>query len=68
MCICINHGDCKGLIIENEVLRNFCSCNCHDSGYQLIRNSIARNNVENPWQLCRKSKLGLIIGSKPTTI
>lgn len=47
MCICNNHQDCNGLIIENEVLRNFCSCNCHDSGYQLIRNSIARNNVEN---------------------
>ena len=47
MCVCNNHGDCKGLIIENEILRNFCSCNCHDSSYQLIRNSIAVNNVEN---------------------
>jgi len=40
-------GDCKGLIIENEILRNFCSGNRHDSSYQLIRNSIAANNVEN---------------------
>ena len=47
MCICNNHGDCKGLIIENEILRNFCSCNCHDNRYQLIRHSIAANNVEN---------------------
>ena len=47
MCICNNHGDCKGLIIENEILRNFCPCNCHDSSYQLIRNSIAANSVEN---------------------
>ena len=47
MCICNTHGDCKGLIIENEILRNFCSYNCHDSSYQLIRNSIATNNVEN---------------------
>jgi len=47
ICICNNHGDCKGLLSENEILRNFCSCNCHDRSYQLIRNSIAANNVEN---------------------
>lgn len=47
MCICNNHGDCKGLIMEDDVLKNFCSCNCHDSSYQLIRNSIASNNIEN---------------------
>jgi len=33
-------------MIENEILTNFCSCNCHDSSYQLIRNSVAANNVE----------------------
>ena len=44
---CNNHGDRKGLLSENEILRNFCSCNCHDRSYQLIRNSIAANNVEN---------------------
>lgn len=47
MCICNNHGDCKGLIMEDDVLKNICSCNCHDSSYQLIRNSIASNNMEN---------------------
>ena len=47
MCIRNNHGDCKGLIIENEILRNFCSFNCHDNSYQLIQNSIADNKVEN---------------------
>ena len=46
MCICNNHGDCKGLIMEKKMLKNFCSCNCHDSSYQLIRNSVAANNVE----------------------
>jgi hypothetical protein len=46
MCICNNHGDCKGMIMEADVLKNFCSCNCHDSSYQLIRNSIASNNIE----------------------
>ena len=46
MCICNNHGDCKGLIIEEEVLKNFCSCNCHDSSYQLIRNSIVSNKTD----------------------
>lgn len=47
MCICNNHGDCKGLIMEEEILKNFCSCNCHDNSYQLIRNSIAFKNVDN---------------------
>ena len=47
MCICNNHGDCKGLIMKDDVLKNFCSCNCHDSSYLLIRNSIASNNIEN---------------------
>lgn len=47
MCICNNHGDCGGLIMEQKMLKNFCSCNCHDSSYQLIRNSIAFNNIEN---------------------
>ena len=47
MCVCNNHGDCKGVIMENEILRNFCSCSCHDNSYQLIRNSIAANNVDN---------------------
>jgi hypothetical protein len=46
MCICNNHGDCKGLIMEDDVLKNFCSCNCHEGSYQLIRNSIASNNLE----------------------
>lgn len=45
MCICNNHGDCKGLIME-EVLKNFCCCNCHDGSYQLIRNSIAANKID----------------------
>ena len=47
MCICNNHGDCKGLIMDEKKLKNFCSCNCHDSSYQLIRNSVAFNNIEN---------------------
>ena len=46
MCICNNHGDCKGLIMEEEVLKNFCCCNCHDGSYQLIRNSIAANKSD----------------------
>lgn len=48
MCICNNHGDCKGLIMEQEVLKNFCCCNCHDSSYKLIRNSIASNKIDSP--------------------
>jgi len=33
--------------MEEKMLKNFCSCNCHDSSYQLIRNSIAFNNIGN---------------------
>ena len=33
--------------MEDDVLKNFCSCNCHDGSYQLIRNSIASKNMEN---------------------
>lgn len=46
MCICNYHGYCIGLIMEEEMLKNFCSCNCHNNSYQLIRNSIAFNNIE----------------------
>ena len=27
-------------------IENFCSCNCHDGSYQLVRNSIASNKIE----------------------
>ena len=46
MCICNNHGDCKGLTMEEEVLKYFCCCNCRDRSYQLIRNSIAANKID----------------------
>lgn len=32
--------------MEEEVLKNICCCNCHDSSYQLIRNSIATNKID----------------------
>jgi hypothetical protein len=34
--------------MEEKILKNFCSCNCHDSSYQLIRNSIAFQDIDNP--------------------
>jgi hypothetical protein len=34
--------------MEEKILKNFCSCNCHDSSYQLIRNSIAFHDIDNP--------------------
>lgn len=46
MCICNNHGDCEGVITQADVLKNFCPYNCHDNSYQLVRNSIASNNME----------------------
>ncbi len=47
MCLCNNHGNCEGFIMEEKILKNFCSCNCHDNRYQLIRNSIAFQNLDN---------------------
>jgi hypothetical protein len=32
--------------MEEEVLKNFCCCNCHDGSYQLIRNSIIANKID----------------------
>ena len=58
MCVCNNHVDCNGLIIEIEILRNLCSCHCHDSSFQLIRNSIAANNVENLGNYAMNQNLG----------
>lgn len=47
MCLGNNHSHCEGFIMEEKILKNFCSCNCHDSSYQLIRNSIAFHNLDN---------------------
>lgn len=55
---CINneHGACKGVIIENinsSTITKICTCQCHDSMYQLIRNTIAvinQSQRSNPYQ------------------
>jgi len=52
---CVNneHGSCKSIIKENADLTKICACPCHDSAYQLVRNTIAvlnRDQRNNPYQ------------------
>jgi hypothetical protein len=51
---CVNneHGSCKGIIKEADLTR-MCACPCHDSTYQLVRNTLAvinRDQRSNPYQ------------------
>ena len=43
---CVNneHGSCKGIIRETADLTKMCACPCHDSMYQLVRNTVAVTN------------------------
>lgn len=52
---CVNneHGSCKVIMKETSDLTNMCLCPCHDSTYQLVRNTIAvlnRDQRNNPYQ------------------
>lgn len=52
---CVNneHGSCKGIIKEAADLTKMCTCPCHDSMYQLVRNTIAvlnRDQRNTPYQ------------------
>ena len=55
---CVNnaHGLCKGFVketVDSSTVTKMCVCPCHDSMYQLIRNSIAVVNAgerNNPYQ------------------
>ena len=38
------HGSCEGIIketVDSSIITKMCACQCHDSTYQLIRNTIA---------------------------
>ncbi len=42
-----NHGVCKGFFnqeVESSQVTRVCACPCHDSMYQLVRNTIALVN------------------------
>lgn len=46
-CVENNHGICKGFFKEGSepvIVTRICSCACHDSMYQLVRNTIALVN------------------------
>ena len=53
------HGSCKG-IIKDDAITKMCACQCHDSMYQLIRNTIAvinRDQRNNPYQFTHDSDI-----------
>ena len=55
---CINneHGACKGIIketVNSSTITKMCACQCHDSMYQLVRNTmgvINQSQRNNPYQ------------------
>ncbi len=55
-CLDNNHGLCKGFYketFESRPVTRICMCPCHDSTYQLIRNTVALVNASernNPYQ------------------
>ena len=42
---CVNneHGSCKGIMKEVDLIK-ICACPCHDTMYQLVRNTMALVN------------------------
>ncbi len=53
------HGSCKGIIKEAD-LTKICGCPCHDSMYQLVRNTIAvvnQSQRNNPYQFTHDSDI-----------
>ncbi len=51
-CLQNEHGSCEGIILEiikGSKITRFCSCSCHNSMYQLIRNTLAIVNQRNSY-------------------
>lgn len=57
------HAACKGIIKEtadSSTVTKMCACQCHDSTYQLVRNTLAvinQNQRSNPYQFTHDSDL-----------
>lgn len=60
-CLENNHGVCKGFYKENfnsKPVTRICMCPCHDSTYNLVRNTVALVNSSernNPYQFTHES-------------
>lgn len=60
---CVNneHGSCKGIIreiVNSSTITRMCTCQCHDSTYQLVRNTLAaitQSQRNNPYQFTHDS-------------
>jgi len=52
-CLQNEHGLCEGIIIPEIIkgskITKFCNCPCHNSMYQLIRNTLAIVNQRNSY-------------------
>jgi len=50
------HVACKGIIketVDSSIITKMCACQCHDSMYQLVRNTMTvtnRDQRSNPYQ------------------
>ncbi len=57
------HGSCQGIIketVDSSVVTKMCACPCHDSTYQLVRNTIAvlnRDQRNNPYQFTHEGDI-----------
>ena len=60
---CVNneHGSCKGIIkesVDSSSITKVCACQCHDSTYHLVRNTLAaitQSQRNNPYQVTHDS-------------
>ena len=55
-CVENNHGTCKGFFkeeVDSSQVTRVCACPCHDSMYQLVRNTVGvvnQSQRNNPYQ------------------
>lgn len=60
-CLENNHGKCQGYFkeeVKESPVTRVCACQCHDSTYQLVRNTIgliAQAERSNPYHLASSS-------------
>jgi hypothetical protein len=62
-CIENNHGRCQGHfkeVLNDSPVTRTCACQCHDSTYQLVRNTVAmlsQAERSNPYSVASSSSL-----------
>ncbi|MEO9320243.1 MAG: hypothetical protein ABI361_06185 [Nitrososphaera sp.] len=62
-CLQNNHGTCEGIVrwtAQDDTMTAMCSCECHNSMYQLIKNTVAvanQNQRNNPYAFTHDGEL-----------